>query len=214
MERKEIIPTNEDYALQAHAISRSAYSMPVLLRRLVYLVMAQARPQDKGFMEITMSVGSISRALEMGDHGIVYERIRSCVIDGLKQMLEIQQPNGDWVAFQWLAKAEYVKAKDAITIRLHEELRPYVLDLQKAYASIAIADISRLQGRYSLRIFELVMSRKGQTIAGKWYYEAELSELRRIFKIGANEYRMTADFRKRVIETPIREINEAEIGSS
>lgn len=57
------------------------------------------------------------------------------------------------------------------------------------------------------------MSRQSQAdAAGHWWYELELTELRHLFKIGANEYRVTSDLRKKVIEAPIQEINDAGIG--
>jgi hypothetical protein len=210
---KYVVPLNSDYVMQAHVISRAAHKMPVMLRRLVYLVMAQVRPGDAEFMEIEMTVGDIARALDMGDHGIVYERIRNSVIDGLKQVLEIKLPNGGWKAYQWLSLASYNPEKDTMQIRLHDELRPYVLEMQRAFKSIAIRDIARLQGRYSLRIFELVMSRIDQANEkGYWFYEITIDEIRTLFKIGPNEYSRTEALRRRTIDEPIEEINASGLG--
>lgn len=208
-----MIPTINDYVIQTHAISRAAHKMPVMLRRLVYLAMAQVRPGDNQFMEIEMKIGDIARALDMGDRGIIYERIRNCVIDGLKQVIEIRLPNGGWKAYQWLSMAVYNPDEDTLLIRLHDELRPYVLEVQKAFKSIAIRDIARLQGRYSLRIFELVISRMDQANKdGYWFYEISIAEIRTIFKIGPNEYTRTEALRRRTIDEPIQEINSSGLG--
>lgn len=210
---KEVIPKRAEYAVQAHAISRSAYSMPVLLRRLVYLAMAHARPGDPGLMDIKMKVGDIARALDMGDAGPIYERIRASVAGAVSYLVEIDHPNRGWELFTWLSYARYDPKADTITLRLNEALRPFVLEVQKNFATFAIADIAKLQGRHSLRWFELVMSRQSQAdAAGHWWYELELTELRHLFKIGANEYPRTGDLRNKVIDAPVREINEAGIG--
>jgi plasmid replication initiation protein len=215
---KDVVPTPEDYTIQAHAISRSAQAMPVQLRRLVYLVMAQVRPGDASFMEIHMKVGDIARALGMSDKdgivaGPVYERIRASVLEGLKEIIEIKQADGKWTAFQWFARAQYDPKTDHIQIRLHDDLRPYVLEVQRAFRPFAIKDIAKLQGKYALRVFELVMTREGQASkTGRWWYEVEINELRTMFKVGPNEYTRTNDFRVRTIEDPIREINNAELG--
>lgn len=214
---KDIVPSIDDYAVQAHEISRSAQAMPVLLRRLVYLTMAQVRPGDAAFMEIRMKVGDVARALAMDDNGNVagpvYERIRSCVVKGLKEVIQIKQPDGSWTAFQWFARAEYDPKTDHIKIRLHDDLRPYVLQVQRAFKTFAIKDIAKLKGKYALRVFELVMTREGQASkAGRWWYETEISELRIMFNIGPNEYPRTHDLRVRLIEEPVKEINASALG--
>jgi hypothetical protein len=215
---KDVIPTPDDYAVQTHEISRSAQAMPVLLRRLVYLVMAQVRPGEPELMEVHMKVGDIARALGMANSngnvpGAVYERIRGSIVEGLKEIIEIKQPDGTWTGFQWFARAHYDPKTDSMQIRLHEDLRPYVLQVQKAFRTFAIKDIARLQGKYALRIFELVMTREGQASkSGHWWYETEISELRIMFKIGPNEYPRMNDLRVRVIENPVLEINNADLG--
>lgn len=64
-----------------------------------------------------------------------------------------------------------------------------------------------------MRWFELVKSREGQTDKkGFWFYDITFDELRHLFKIGPNEYPRTGDFRTRVIDDPIAEINDADVG--
>lgn len=208
-----VVPKKDDHVLQSHAISRAAYTMPVTLRRLVYLAMAYAKPEEKGFMDVTMKIGDIARALDMGDRGTVYTRLRRAVTDAVQYVLEIDLPDKGWEVYTWFSYAKYNPKTDSITLRLNEPLRPYVLDVQKFFTPLAIADIARLQGRHSMRWYELVQSRQGQAdAAGHWWYEVELDELRHLFKIGPNEYRLTADLRKKVINAPVQEINEAGLG--
>lgn len=209
----DVVPRRDDYVLQANAISRAAYTMPVLLRRLVYLAMAYAKPEEKGFMDVTMKVGDIARALEMGDRGTVYTRLRRAVTDAVKYVLSIDLPDKGWEVYTWLSYAKYNPKTDSITLRLNEPLRPYVLDVQKYFTPLVIADIAKLQGRHSLRWYELVQSRQSQAdAAGHWWYEVEIDELRHLFQIGPNEYPRTGDLRTRVIDTPVQEINEAGLG--
>lgn len=216
---KQVIPSRDDFAIQSHCISRAAHDCPVMLKRLIFLAMAQVRPEDKGFMEISMTVGDIARAIAgpeepggSGPQGVVYARIRALAIDGIRRVVEIEMPNGDWTIFQWFQRLKYSKKTDTLTICLHEELRPYVSQV-KGWASFSIRDIARIQGRHALRWYELVKSREGQANEkGFWFYDTTFDELRHLFMIGPNEYPRTGDFRKYVIDAPIEEINEADIG--
>jgi plasmid replication initiation protein len=216
---KEVIPSKDDYAIQSHCISRAAHDCPAYLKRLIFLAIAQVRPEDEGFMEMSMRVGDIARAIESapedmesGPRGKAYATIRSLAVDGLRRVVEIEMPNGDWKAFQWFSQLEYTKESDTLKIRLHDGLRPYITQV-KGWASFSIRDIGRIQGRHAMRWYELAKSREGQADKkGFWFYDITFDELRHLFKIGPNEYPRTGNFRIKVIDDPIAEINEADIG--
>jgi plasmid replication initiation protein len=217
---KQVVPTKDDYALQAHQISRAAYIMPVMQRRLVYVAMAQVRPGDPRSMDMEMSIGDIVRALSLGDSGKQYEEIRAAARGVMSQVLELEDDDGpqpSWTMLHWFEKARYIKSRDVLQLRLHSDLRPYVLEVQKQFSILSIADVAKLQGKYALRIFELVMSMSGNAgkngnPPGKWWYEVEISHLRALFKIAPHEYKIMNNFRTWVIDKPIQEINDAEIG--
>lgn len=211
---KQVVPKASDYAVQAHQISRASYTMPVMHRRLVYLAMAQVRPTDSELPEVEMSTGDIARALGIASSN--YEEIRAAARGSLSHVLDIDTEDG-WIQFQWFSRCRYIKTRDAIKLKLNDELKPYVIALQSAFAVVPIADISRLQGRHALRLFELVMSNRGMAGTGGnkpgcWYYDIEFAHLRSLLKIGSHEYKLTADFRRWVVDGPVREINEANIG--
>ncbi len=213
---KQIAPTAADQVFQSHKISRAAYDLPVMARRLVYVAMAQVRPTDESLPVIEMSVGAVVRALGLSDQGNRYEEVRAAVRILMGSVLEIETTTG-WSMRHWVDKADYVKKTDTLQIKISDELREDVLECQRLFSIFALADVGRLQGKYSLRLFEIVMSRKGQegtqgNKAGHWYADLEFSNLRALFKIGPSEYALTRDFRLRVIDGPVREINEAGLG--
>jgi plasmid replication initiation protein len=167
-------------------------------------------------MTVEMTVGDIVRALELNDDGKQYEAIREACRGLRSHVLELDTPDG-WVIFGWVDKARYIKSRDVLQLRISDELKPYVHQLQKAFSVLTIADIARLQGKYALRIFELVMSTRGMAGTGgnkpgQWFYDAQFDELRTMFRIAPHEYKVTGNFRNRVIDDPVREINEADLG--
>ena len=212
----KVIPTEADYVVQAHKISRAAYDMPVMQRRLIYLAMAQVRPTDDELPIVQMTVGDVVRALRLNDSALRYEEIRAAVRGMMERVIEVDEPDG-WLLYHWVDTARYIKSRDSIVLKLSDELKAHVLQLRDTFAIISIADIARLQGRYALRLFELVMSNKGHVgkdgnKAGEWYTDLEFDHLRAMFKISPDEYKMTADLRRKVVDSPVREINEADLG--
>lgn len=212
----QVTPSDEDYVLQANVISRAAYTMPVMQRRLLHLVMAQVQINNGTLAVVEMKVGDIVRALRLGDAGPRYEEVRLAAKALVSQVLDVDTPDG-WKVYPWVRLAEYIRSRDVVQFRLSEDLLPYIRDVQDLYQTIAIADMASLQGKHALRVFELIMANRGfmgrgGNDPGAWYVDLEFDSLRTLLKIKPNEYKQTSDLRKKVIDTPVREINEAGIG--
>lgn len=212
----QVVPSDEDYVLQANQISRAAYSMPLMQRRLLHLIMAQVQIHDSKMAVVEMKVGDIVRALHLGEQGNRYEEVRLAAKALVGQVLDVDTEEG-WQIYPWVTLAELVKSRDVVQFRLAEELLPYVRDVQELYQTIAIADMTALQGKHAFRIFELVMANRGfagrgGNQPGTWYVDLEFETLRTLLKIGPDEYKVVGNLRARVIDGPVREINEAGIG--
>jgi plasmid replication initiation protein len=187
--------------------------------RLIYLAMAQVRPGDDELAPVEMKVSDIAQALEMDWHSANVE-IRGCVTGIMSKVINIDTETG-WKQFNWLHEAEYDKTRKVLHIQLHENLKPYILDLQKAFHIYTIADISKLQSRYAQRIFELIMANHGLAGKGKdewgrqqghWYVDLQFDAIRQLFEIQPEKYKLKKDLRVYVVDNPIREINNAGLG--
>lgn len=211
-----VVPDEDDYVLQAHQISRSSYSMPVIQRRLLHLLMAQVQIRGDGFDLLEMTTGDVVRALQMPDGGDSYTRIREAVEGLMKVVLRVETPEG-WQLFHWVEAARLIKSRDVIQFKVSGELLPYVLQVKELWRILPVADMTRLQGKYSIRLFELVMADRGH--AGKggnppdcWFTDLEFDDLRVMLTLAPHEYQRTEAFRRVVLDGPIREINGAGIG--
>ncbi len=202
-----------EYIPQAHILSRSAYSMPTNTKRLIYAAMSSIKPGDKGFQPVSFTRAELVESMGLSRGGNSYDIIKDAVIGALQQIIEVRHPDGSWEAFQWLSRAKYDAKTDTFTIRIHGAMKPYILALQKGFSKLSLVDLGRLQGQYALRWFELVMSRKEQADKyGRWYYQITLEELRKIFAVAPHKYKRTGDFRTYIIDRPISEINNADLG--
>jgi len=209
-----VVPTSKDYVMQAHAISRAAYELPLLQRRLLHLLMAQVQIRNDGIEIVEMSVGDIVRALEMTDNR--YNEIRSACRGLTEQVLDIDEPDG-WTVHHWVDTAKFIKSRDVVRFRLSIDLVPHILGIKELFRLIPVHDINVLTGVHTYRIFEMIMANRGyagkaNNGAGEWFVDFDFGDLRTLLKIKPTEYRLTADFRKRVIDGPVREINDAGLG--
>jgi hypothetical protein len=98
-----------------------------------------------------------------------------------------------------------------ITLTLNPELKKYIDDLKSSYSTVTLKHIGALKSRYTIQ-FYFIMLAYARTGQKKWTFYKSLDDLRRLLDINENSYLITGDFRKFVIDRPIKELNEANIG--
>lgn len=210
----QVHPGPSLFIRQAHQISRAAYILPPTQKQLLTLIVAQVQIRNNGFELLEVGLSDLLAALEIDDSHS--EFLRAHVKGLVGEVLEIETEE-EWVVHQWVSTARYIKSRKVFQFKLHEELLPYVCEVKDFWSKIALADLNKLQSKYSIRLYELVMAAKGfegqgGNKPGEWFVDLDLAELRVMFKIGPGEYSRTGNFRTNVIDLPIQEINKAGIG--
>lgn len=213
---KLTVPSADDYFALANQIAWSAHDLSVMQARVVYLMMCQVHPDDEDLSCIEMKTGDMLRALNMHESGADYATIKTAVKGAMSKIIDLDTPDG-WVMFPWFMRAWYYKSRDVIRVQFADELKPFILNMKDRFHIHTIADLSKLQSRYALRIYELVMSYEGMAgksgnKPGEWYIDLQFDLVRKLFQIADHQYKLKNAFRKNVIDLPIREINEAGLG--
>ena len=212
-----VVPTTDDYLALKNQVIRASYQLPMPAKRLLALALAAVRAGDDHVPWVVMDIGDIVRALEIADAGTNYELIRAAARELQRSIVSINTDD-TWTDFNWCTGSRGKKSdRTKISIKLNDELAPFILDFQAKFTTLMVADYNKLQGFYSTRVYELVMERsfmagKGGNKPGHWYVDLMFAELRRMFQIADATYAKTAMLRINVIERPVREINAARIG--
>lgn len=131
-----------------------------------------------------------------------YERVR----DNLKALRDkswfIQLPDGSETTVSFLTKVTADKRNGTATVYFDRDILPFLQNLKAEYTQYKMFYIMTMKSQYSIRLYEIFKS-----VAGKenWYFD--IDELRKLFMCDKN-YDRVNDFKKRVIEPAIAEINE------
>jgi len=207
-------PKEHCKALVANSLIRASYSLSTIQKRILNLLFAQVQIRAKDFEPLEIRAPELARAIGVTDQN--YDYVRAGIKALMREVVDIDTEEG-WIMHHWVSTAKYIKRRDVFLFELHQELLPYVLDFKNKFAIIAQSDLNKLQGKYSIRIYELIMANEGfkgdkGNPKNTWFTDLEFDQLRQLFKIGNNEYKLTADFRKNIVDYPVREINNAHIG--
>ncbi len=133
-----------------------------------------------------------------------YEELKKGVKGLQKTPITIYDKNADdGTDISWMDYVSYLKKKEArIEAKFGETVRPYISLLAKQFTSIPIDSIAKFRSFYAIRLFELLMQykiKKGRTITVEQY--------RKILNITSQQYPRFNDFKRRVIEPSVKEIN-------
>lgn len=200
---------------QSNVISQSSYMMPAMARKLVFSAMARLSPDDeKG--TITMTSYDVLESLGLSRGGNQYDLIKKAFKESMEQVIEINSETG-WKMLHWFTSVGAVLRgnSEEYIICFHPDILPYAQELKKNFTVLNLENIGKLQGKYSIRIYELVMSFSGMAgengnRSGSWFIQKTIEEFRHMFRV--DNYPRTSNFRAWVIDKPIEEINSASIG--
>lgn len=216
---KRALPDPADESAVSHQLNRAAFRLPLMQARVLQVVLSQLRPTDTSFPTVEMSVGDILRALSLEDRTYYREEIRAATKGLMGHVIDAETPDG-WIQFHFVDRARFIKTRDAIQIRLSEEISDLVLDLKGLFSMVSNEEFARLTSEYAIRIFQLVSSWKDKAgkdgnAPGAWWWDTDFDSLRRLMKVPVGTYsgrNGTNAFKVKVIENPVKEINAADLG--
>ena len=125
--------------------------------------------------------------------------------------IELSDGCGGFMLYHIYQKMHYYPEK-GLLIKFDDEMKPYILDIiGKAYTTYSIKTVFPLSSEYAWRLLESLLEKKGYLKQGnkKAYCDLTIEEVRFRLNVPDNLYKGRIDnFRSRVLDLPIKDINE------
>mgnify|MGYP000004485518 FL=1 len=99
--------------------------------------------------------------------------------------------------------AKYVEDGAEVKFMFANAIIPMLVELERSFTSYEIKQVANLQSRYAMRLYEFLIRFKTSK-----KLEITLEDLRFRFGLLEHEYQLMSDFKKRVLDSAIKEINE------
>ncbi len=169
------------------------------------------RPYDVDFHETWISPRELKELF--GNNGSV-ANLKRHLTEAFQGFIELSYEDGGFGLRHIYRKMDYEEGK-GLLIQFDDEIKPYLLELMgKRYTSYEIKTIFPLTSEYGWRLMELLLEKQGYFRQGKKriYRTLTMEELR--FKLNVPDGKYVGrinNFRARVLDAPIAEINEKTI---
>lgn len=103
--------------------------------------------------------------------------------------------------------AKYVENEAVVKFMFSNAIIPLLVELERNFTSYEIKQVAELSSQYAMRLYEFLMQKLNRN-TGKGWLEISLDELRFRFGLLQTEYALMSDFKKRVLDSSMKQINE------
>lgn len=194
---------NSDLVVQHNNLIQARYRLTLQEKRLVLWLASQVNLNDKDFKEHTLNVRDFARIADISEDGL-YSDLQAITKRLMQRIITIRDiEKSHLIQVAWLGAAKYEFNKGTVDLSFHPHLKPFMLELKKNFTILRLSDVLSLKSIYAIRIFELL----------KQYEEigrrtVKLEELKELCGIKPEQYQMYHDFKRKVLDIAVREINE------
>ncbi len=146
---------------QANPLALSRQEMGLLTKRLLVLALSDITRDDHDLEPIRITAWEYAQIFNIRGKSI-YNRIEDSARELLEQTVQIKEPNGDWIMFQWVSEARYDSGRDSkdklacIELKIHDKLKPYLLQLRRDFSIIPTDQLLSFESFNSMRLFEVL----------------------------------------------------------
>ena len=201
---KLLVLNDQRYTVIANEVLKSKMEMTLIEAKLLRLLVTQVAKEDKDLKTYTVNITQLARFLQIPKNNL-YRDIKTLIRRLMKRDICIHNKDG-WTVFLWLQQASYNDKTHMITLMLSEQIKPFVLDLNKWFTQYKLSEILYLDSFYAIRLYELLQCFLGESYFKKEVFEISILKLREYFAC-ESKYKTTRDFLIKTVSIAIREIN-------
>lgn len=192
---------------QDNALTLARYEMTETEKNLLYMVVAQVKPDDPESKRYQVSVNQMAEI--NGSIRLKADAYKQATRKLISRVFETTLADGDFLQAAFITSARYKKGTDIIEIGLSPEVRPFYVDLNKKFTKMQLAAAISLNSTYAKRVYELLCMFKNMPDKT---FKRSLLDLKTMLwvidpKTGKDSYPSWTWFQRNVLDVAVREIN-------
>ena len=202
-DEKIMISTQRSYkVVKANEIIQKArYELNLTELKTLAYIFSMIKPNDTIDQIYTFSINEYCKVCGIDNtSGKHYATIKQSLKALRDKSFFLMKEDGTETTVGWLDKVWLNKGSGKVKVRLDEDMEQYLIGLFENYTQYELLSTLPMRSQYSFRIYELLKS-----YAFTKRHTFDIEELKRI--LAAENYVNFKDFRKKVIEIAIKEIN-------
>ena len=197
----------KDLVVKDNALINASYYLSLTEQRLILLAIIQARAEKMtSSNEFKVQVSSYSNAFGV-ERSTAYEALQKAVdtlINRRFSYYRIVNDQQEKVTTNWVQSVAYATNESYIKIKFTDDVMPLITQLEKHFTSYQLEQVKDLSSIYAIRLYELMMQWRA---TGKTQ-QIPIDELRHKLGIEPDQYQKMSNFKDKVLDVAINQINE------
>jgi plasmid replication initiation protein len=211
MQEEAMHETNAKEIVKSNSLIQASYTLGLAEVRIILLSIIEARKNEilissDTFLEVSaeryakeFSVTRQAAYMALSE-AVTTLFQRQVTIFGIDEKTKKKEKR----VIRWVSGISYVEDAGLIKLRFSPEVIAEITNLKENFTQYKLAQIAGLHSAYAVRLYEIVMQWQSK---GKTPF-FELEKLRMFLGISPEEYSAMCDFKKRVLDLSVKQINE------
>jgi len=199
--------SKNDLVVKDNALINASYYLSLTEQRLILLAIIQARAEKMtSSNEFKVQVSSYINAFGV-EKSTAYEALQKAVdtlINRRFSYYRIVNDQQEKVTTNWVQSVAYATNESYIKIQFTDAVMPLITQLEKHFTSYQLEQVKDLTSIYAIRLYELIIQWRA---TGKTQ-QIPIDELRHKLGIESDQYKQMVNFKKKVLDFAIDQINE------
>lgn len=197
----------KELVVKDNTLINASYSLELTEQRIILLAILKARENKTPHnQELIVTAQSYITAFNV-HRNTAYKTLKTACDNLFTRQFTYQRYNSngniEQVKTRWVQSVIYAENESYIKIKFTDEILPLVTMLEKHFTSYELQQVSSLKSVHSIRLYELLIQYR---TVGK--IEISLDDLRLKLGINESEYPRMDNFKNRVLDVGIQQINE------
>lgn len=204
-ENKHLEIRNNTVVKANELIQKSRFSLSLQQQKIVLYLISQITMFDEDFKLYEFSIVEFCKVCGIDyESGKNYADLKAAIKEIADKSVWIRLANGKQTLVRWIEKPYIDDNSGLIQIKLDADMKPYLLQLKENFTQYELLWTLNFKSKYTIRLYELVKSIHFHELE-IYQREFELEELRRM--LGAENYKTYQDFKSRVLNPAVEEVN-------
>lgn len=193
MDKNQVVKSNQ--------VIEASYQLSAVEQRIVLAAISRI-PKNQPITDDELYPVSVNELQLLGVHEKTAYRDLKEGINRLYERSINLTVDDKSIKMRWVQEVQFLDTQSVIGIRFSKPILPFISNLSREFTKYALSDIAGINSGYGIRIYELLVQYRQ---IGK--REISVENLRTMLELG-KKYPLFADFKKRVIDTAVDQINE------
>jgi len=197
-----------ELVVKDNALINASYNLEVTEQRLILLAIINARETGKGITadsKLEIHAHDYASRFDVSNSG-AYKALKEAVNNLFDRQFSFKEPdkkgNLGVVRSRWVSRIKYIDDSATLEITFAPDVVPLITRLEQHFTSYQLKQVSQLTSKYAIRLYVIAWREVGKVP------QIEISDFRNRLGLLESEYTAMSDFKKRVLEPSIKQINE------